>query len=115
MKKYIVTIMGPNNLSGYLQSLHMGFQSLRIKKHASEIYDHLKKISTRFNMHFNNVLVLRKKLEEAMSVVDSFGKDARAINRSIDSIKNPNDDDDPDPSSPSPISGYGQDEKRKVS
>ena len=40
-------------------------------------------------MHFNNVLVLRKKLEEAMSVVDSFGKDARAIkrNRSIDSNK----------------------------
>ena len=115
MKKYKVTIMGPNNLSGYLQSLHMGFQSLRIKKHASEIYDHLKKISTRFNMHFNNVLVLRKKLEEAMSVVDSFGKDARAINRSIDSIKNPNDDDDPDPDTPSPISSYGQVEKRKVS
>ena len=115
MKKYKVTIMGPNNLSGYLQSLQMGFQSLKVKKHASEIYDHLKKISTRFNMHFNNVLVLRKKLEEAMSVVDSFGKDARAINRSIDSIKNPNEDDNPDPSSPSPISGYGRDEKRKVS
>ncbi len=114
MKKYKVTIMGPNNLSGYLQSLHMGFQSLRIKKHASEIYDHLKKISTRFNIHFNNVLVLRKKLEEAMSVVDSFGKDARAINRSIDSIKNP-DDDDPDPDTPSSISSYVQVEKRKVS
>ena len=27
MKKYKVTIMGPNNLSGYLQSLHMGFQT----------------------------------------------------------------------------------------
>ena len=115
MKKYKVTIMGPNNLSGYLQSLHMGFQSLRIKKHASEIYDHLKKISTRFNMHFNNVLVLRKKLEEAMSVVDSFGKDARAINRSIDSIKNPNEDDDPDPDSPSGASNYEQVDKRKVS
>ena len=115
MKKYKVTIMGPNNLSGYLQSLHMGFQSLRIKKHASEIYDHLKKISTRFNMHFNNVLVLRKKLEEAMSVVDSFGKDARAINRSIDSIKNPNEDDDPDPDSPSSVSNYEQVDKRKVS
>ena len=59
--------------------------------------------------------LLRKKLEEAMSVVDSFGKDARAINRSIDSIKNPNDDDDPDPDTPSPISSYGQVEKRKVS
>ena len=31
MKKYKVTIMGPNNLSGYLQSLHMGFQSLELK------------------------------------------------------------------------------------
>ncbi len=42
MKKYKVTIMGPNNLSGYLQSLHMGFQTLKVQKHATEIYDHLK-------------------------------------------------------------------------
>ena len=115
MKKYKVTIMGPNNLSGYLQSLHMGFQSLRIQKHATEIYDHLKTISSRFSRHFDNIIVLRKKLEEAMSVVDKFGIDARAINRSIEAIKNPNDDDDPDPDSPSPIAGYGQVEKRKVS
>ena len=115
MKKYKVTIMGPNNLSGYLQSLHMGFQSLRIQKHATEIYDHLKTISSRFSRHFDNIIVLRKKLEEAMSVVDKFGTDARAINRSIEAIKNPNDDDDPDPDSPSPISSYGQVEKRKVS
>ena len=54
-------------------------------------------------------------IRDSMSVVDSFGKDARAINRSIDSIKNPNDDDDPDPDTPSPISSYGQVEKRKVS
>ena len=115
MKKYKVTIMGPNNLSGYLQSLHMGFQSLRIQKHATEIYDHLKTISSRFSRHFDNIIVLRKKLEEAMSVVDKFGTDARAINRSIEAIKNPNDDDDPDPDSPSPIADYGQVEKRKVS
>ena len=115
MKKYKVTIMGPNNLSGYLQSLHMGFQSLRIQKHATEIYDHLKTISSRFSRHFDNIIVLRKKLEEAMSVVDKFGTDARSINRSIEAIKNPNDDDDPDPDSPSPIAGYGQVEKRKVS
>ena len=29
MKKYKVTVMGPNNLSGYLQSLQMGFQTLK--------------------------------------------------------------------------------------
>ncbi len=89
MKKYKVTIMGPNNLSGYLQSLHMGFQTLKVQKHATEIYDHLKTISTRFSKHFDNVLVLRKKLEEAMGVVDSFGKDARSITRTLENIKDP--------------------------
>ena len=54
-----------------------------------EIYDHLKTISTRFSKHFDNVLVLRKKLEEAMSVVDSFGKDARSITRTLENIKDP--------------------------
>tara|TARA_Y100000590_G_scaffold191264_1_gene217643 strand:+ start:3187 stop:4248 length:1062 start_codon:yes stop_codon:yes gene_type:complete len=115
MKKYKVTLMGPNNLSGYLQSLHMGFHSLQVQKHATEIYDHLKRISSRFNMHFNNIIILRKKLEEAMTVVDGFGRDARSINRSLDAIKNPNDDEDPDPDSPTPMSEYGETEKRKVS
>ena len=115
MKKYKVVILGPNTLSAYLQSLHMGFQTLKVQKHATEIYDHLRNISTRFSKHFDNVLVLRKKLEEAMSVVDSFGKDARSIKRDIESIKNPDDDNDPDPDSPTPMSAYGQVEKRKIS
>jgi len=113
MKKYKVVILGPNTLSAYLQSLHMGFQTLKVQKHATEIYDHLKTISTRFSTHFDNIYKLRKKLEEAMTVVDSFGKDARAISRSIEVIKNPSDDDDPD--SPTPISSAKQSEKRKVS
>ena len=89
MKKHKVTIMGPNNLSGYLQSLHMGFQTLKVQKHATQIYDDLKTITTRFNKHFDNIYSLRKKLEEAMSVVDSFGKDARSISRTLENIKDP--------------------------
>ena len=65
MKKYKIVIMGPNTLSAYLQSLHMGFQSLKVQKGATEIYNHLKTISTRFTKHFDNVIILRKKLEEA--------------------------------------------------
>jgi DNA recombination protein RmuC len=87
MRKYKIVILGPNTLSAYLQSLHMGFQTLKVQKHATEIYDHLRAISTRFSKHFDNVLVLRKKLEEAMSVVDNFGKDARSITRTLENIK----------------------------
>ena len=89
MKKHKVTIMGPNNLSGYLQSLHMGFQTLKVQKHATQIYDDLKTITTRFNKHFDNIYGLRKKLEEAMTVFDSFGKDARSISRTLENIKDP--------------------------
>ena len=89
MKKYKVTVMGPNNLSGYLQSLHMGFQTLKVQKHATEIYDHLKTISTRFTKHFDGIVNLRKKLEEAMTAVDKFGTDARSIKRTLENIKDP--------------------------
>ena len=89
MKKYKVVVLGPNTLSAYLQSLHMGFQTLKVQKHATEIYDHLKTISTRFSSHFDNIYKLRKKLEEAMGVVDSFGKDARSITRTLENIKDP--------------------------
>ena len=88
-KKYKVTIAGPNTICALIQSYHLGFQTLKVQKHATEIYDHLKTISTRFSKHFDNVLVLRKKLEEAMSVVDSFGKDARSITRTLENIKDP--------------------------
>jgi len=89
MKKYKIVIMGPNTLSAYLQSLHMGFQSLKVQKGATEIYNHLKTISTRFTKHFDNVVLLRKKLEEAMKVVDTFGTDARSITRTLENIKDP--------------------------
>ena len=89
MKKYKVVICGPNTLSAYLQSLHMGFQSLKVQKGATEIYNHLKTISTRFSKHFDNIIVLRKKLEDAMGVVDKFGTDARSISRTLENIKDP--------------------------
>ena len=89
MKKYKVVICGPNTLSAYLQSLHMGFHSLKVQKGATEIYNHLKTISTRFAKHFDNVIALRKKLEEAMTVVDKFGTDARLINRTLENINDP--------------------------
>ena len=89
MKKYKVVILGPNTLSAYLQSLHMGFQTLKVQKHATEIYDHLKTISTRFSKHFDGIINLRKKLEDAMSVVDKFGTDARSITRTLENIKDP--------------------------
>ena len=114
-KKYKVTIAGPNTICALIQSFHLGFTSLKLQKNATQIFKDLNTISTRFSRHFDNVIVLRKKLEEAMSVVDSFGKDARSIYRSLENIKNKDEDDDPDPDTPSPVSAYAQVDKRKIS
>ncbi len=89
MRKYKITISGPNTLSAYLQSLHMGFQTLKVQKHATQIYNDLRNISSRFTKHFDGIVSLRKKLEEAMQVTDDFGRDARSIARTLENIKDP--------------------------
>ena len=108
--KYKVTVAGPNTLSSILQAFHMGFHTLKVQKHATQIHDDLRNITNRFAKHFSGVVVLRKKLEEAMKVIDDFGRDARSISRTLENIKNSdsNPDDDDDPDSPTPASAYGQ-------
>ena len=87
--KYKVTIVGPNTLSAYLQSLQMGFQSLKVQKHATQIHDDLKTITSRFTKHFDGIVSLRKTLEEAIHHTEDFGRDARSIMRTLQTIKDP--------------------------
>ena len=87
--KYKITVSGPNTLSAILQAYHLGFQTLKVQKHATQIHDDLKNITTRFSKHFEGIKGLRKKLEEAMKVTDDFGRDARSVMRTLENIKDP--------------------------
>ena len=87
--KYKVTVAGPNTLCAILQAFHMGFHTLKVQKHATQIHDDLKNITTRFVKHFDGILTLRKKLEETMKVTDDFGRDARSIMRTLENLKDP--------------------------
>ena len=87
--KYQVTVAGPNTLSALLQSFHLGFQTLKVQQHATQIYNDLKLISSRFEKHFHGIADLRKKLEQAMTTTDSFGRDARSIMNTLNNIKDP--------------------------
>ena len=87
--KYKITVSGPNTLCAILQAYHLGFQTLKVQKHATQIHDDLKNITTRFTKHFDGIRDLRKKLEETMKVTDDFGRDARSIMRTIENIKDP--------------------------
>ena len=54
--KYKITISGPNTLCAILQAYHLGFQTLKVQKHATQIHDDLKSITTRFQ----NILMVLK-------------------------------------------------------
>jgi len=88
-KKYKVTVAGPNTLCAILQAYHLGFQTLKVQKHATQIHDDLKNITSRFFKHFDGIKNLRKKLEEAMKATDDFGRDARSIMRTLENVKDP--------------------------
>ena len=87
--KYKITVSGPNTLCAILQAYHLGFQTLKVQKHATQIHDDLKNITTRFSKHFDGIRGLRKKLEETMKVTDDFGRDARSIMRTLENIRDP--------------------------
>ena len=87
--KYKITVSGPNTLCAILQAYHLGFQTLKVQKHATQIHDDLKSITTRFSKHFDGIKNLRKKLEETMKVTDDFGRDARSIMRTLENIRDP--------------------------
>jgi DNA recombination protein RmuC len=87
--KYKITVAGPNTLSALLQSYHLGFQTLKVQQHATQIYGDLRSISSRFEKHFDGIKDLRKKLEQAISSTDNFGRDARSIMNTLGSIKDP--------------------------
>tara|TARA_B100001123_G_C15139497_1_gene958900 strand:- start:18 stop:1058 length:1041 start_codon:yes stop_codon:yes gene_type:complete len=87
--KHKITVSGPNTLSAILQAFHLGFQTLKVQKHATQIHDDLKNITTRFSKHFDSIKNLRKKLEDIMKVTDDFGRDARSIMRTLENIKDP--------------------------
>ncbi len=87
--KYKITVAGPNTLSALLQSYHLGFQTLKVQQHATQIYGDLRNISSRFEKHFEGIKDLRKKLEQAISATDNFGRDARSIMNTLSSIKDP--------------------------
>lgn len=87
--KYKVTMAGPNVLCSMIQAFHLGFQTLKIQKHAKQIYLDLTKISQRFDKHFLNIANVRNNIQEALDEVENFGRDARSIKNTLQNIKDP--------------------------
>lgn len=85
--KYRVMVQGPTTLAALLTSLQMGFRTLAIEKHSSEVWQILGKAKTEFMKYGQVWEKLSKQLTTAQNTVTDAGRRARAIERKLRSVE----------------------------
>jgi DNA recombination protein RmuC len=89
---YHVTVAGPTTLNAVLNALQMGFRSLAIEKHSSEVWQVLGAIRSEFNKYGETVDRLRRQLNTAVATIDNLGTRARTMNRKLADVERVPDD-----------------------
>ncbi|MEL7567668.1 MAG: DNA recombination protein RmuC [Dehalobacterium sp.] len=84
---YRVVVTGPTTLAALLNSLQMGFRTLAIEKHSSEVWTLLGTVKTEFG-RFGEILdKTQKKLQEASSTIENAAKKSRTIERKLKQVQ----------------------------
>ncbi len=86
-REYRIVVTGPTTLAALLNSLQMGFRTLAIERHSSEVWQLLGVVKSEFGK-FGNVLArTKKKLQEASNTIDSAEVRTRAIERKLRQVQ----------------------------
>ena len=86
-REYKINITGPTTLVALLNSLQMGFRSLAIEKHSSEVWKILGAVKTEFTKFETVLNSAQNKLNQASSEIDKLvGTRTRQINRKLKSV-----------------------------
>jgi len=85
--RYRVLVAGPTTLMAILNSFRLGFRTLAIEKHSSEVWVLLAAVKTEFAKFGSNLEKARKQLDSASNTLEDTGKRSRAIERKLRSIE----------------------------
>ena len=86
-REYNINITGPTTLVALLNSLQMGFRSLAIEKHSSEVWKILGAVKTEFSKFETVLNSAHNKLNQASSEIDKLvGTRTRQINRKLKNV-----------------------------
>lgn len=83
---YKINVCGPTTLASLLNSLQMGFRTLTIEKHSSEIWNLLGAIKQEFGKYVELLAKTQKKLNEASNTIEFATKKSRTIERKLKNI-----------------------------
>ena len=87
-REYKVNIAGPTTMAALLNSLQMGFRTLAIQKHSSEVWEVLGAVKTEFSTFSKTLEQTRLRLRQADEELDKLvGTRTRAIERKLRSVE----------------------------
>lgn len=87
-RDFKINITGPTTLIALLNSLQMGFKTLAIEKHSSEVWKVLGAVKTEFSKFETVLNAAQNKLNQASSEIDKLvGTRTRQINRKLEGIE----------------------------
>ena len=82
-----VTIAGPTTLAALLNSLRMGFQTLAIQKHSSEIWQVLAAVKTEFGKFSDVLAQVKRQLNTASTTIGKTETRTRAMERKLRGVE----------------------------
>lgn len=86
-RDYKVNIAGPTTMAALLNSLQMGFKTLAIQKHSSEVWDVLGAVKTEFDKFGDVLAATQNRLNQANSELDKLiGVRTRSIIRKLKNV-----------------------------
>ena len=86
-REHRIVVTGPTTLAALLNSLQMGFRTLAIEKHSSEVWQLLGVVKTEFGKFGDVLAKTKKKLLEAGHTIDKAEIRTRAIARKLRKVQ----------------------------
>lgn len=83
-REYKISIAGPTTMAALLNSLQMGFKTLAIQKHSSQVWDVLGAVKTEFDKFGGVLEATQQRINQANSELDKLiGTRTRSIQRKL--------------------------------
>ena len=87
-REYKINIAGPTTMAALLNSLQMGFRTLAIEKHTSEVWETLGAVKTEFDKFEDVLKQTQKSLNQAGKNLDTLiGTRTRSIKRKLRGVE----------------------------
>jgi DNA recombination protein RmuC len=87
LQSYRIVVAGPTTLAAILNSLRMGFRTLAIEKHSSEVWEVLGAVKSEFGKFGGVMAKLKRQLNTAVKTVDATDVRTRAMERRLRTVE----------------------------